>query len=79
MIRILADKTQLSDDDARQTYALLLERTQSIKCDLSLGADELQKVVDYIVEMGDFSPPGPDPRRMVDPSYREQAIGRLGR
>ena len=79
MIRILADKTQLSDDDARQTYALLLERTQSIKCDLSLTADELQKVVDYIVEMGDFSPPGPDPRRMVDPSYREQALGRLGR
>src|SRR4051794_22209639 len=77
MIRILADKTQLSDDDARQTYALLLERTQSIKCDLSLSADELQKVVDYIVEMGDFSPPGPDPRRMVDTSYREQALGRL--
>jgi len=79
MIRILADKTQLSDDDARQTYALLLERTQSIKCDLSLTADELQKVVDYIVEMGDFPPPGPDPARMVDPGYREQALGRLAR
>ncbi|HLH22257.1 MAG TPA: ABC transporter substrate-binding protein [Chloroflexota bacterium] len=78
MIRILADKTQLSDDDARQTYELLIERTHSIKCDLSLTPDELQQVVNYIVAMGDLPAPGPDPGRMVDASVREQGIGRLG-
>jgi NitT/TauT family transport system substrate-binding protein len=79
MIQILADKTQLSEDDARQTYALLLERTRSIKCDLSMTADELQKVIDYIVEMGDLPAPGPDPRRVIDEGPREQGIARLRR
>lgn len=79
MIRVLADKTQLSDEDSRQTYALLVERTRSIKCDLSLTPDELQKVVDYIVEMGDLPAPGPDPRRIIDATLREQGVARLGR
>jgi ABC-type nitrate/sulfonate/bicarbonate transport system substrate-binding protein len=79
MIRILADKTQLSEDDARQTYALLLERTRSIKCDLSMTPDELQKVIDYIVEMGDLPAPGPDPARVVDGGPREEGIARLRR
>ncbi|HEY7064219.1 MAG TPA: ABC transporter substrate-binding protein [Chloroflexota bacterium] len=79
MIQVLADKTQLSADDARQTYDLLVDRTHSLKCDLSLTADELQKVIDYIVEMGDLPAPGPDPTRMVDGTYRDQAIARLPR
>jgi hypothetical protein len=79
MIRILADKTGLSDEDARDTYALLVEEKRSVKCDLSLSADELQQVINYIVEMGDLPAPGPDPRRIVDPTYLEQAVARLRR
>jgi NitT/TauT family transport system substrate-binding protein len=79
MIRVLADKTRLSEEDARQTYDLLIERAHAIKCDLSLTPDELQKVIDYIVEMGDLPAPGPDPRRVIDGSPREEGIARLGR
>ena len=79
MIRVLADKTQLSEDDARQSYDLLIERTHSIKCDLTMTPDELQKVVDYIVEMGDLAAPGPDPRRVIDPTPREEGLARLRR
>jgi NitT/TauT family transport system substrate-binding protein len=79
MIRILADKTQLSEDDARDTYALLIERAHAIKCDLSMTPDELQKVVDYIVEMGDLPAPGPDPRRVIDPAPLAAGIARLRR
>jgi ABC-type nitrate/sulfonate/bicarbonate transport system substrate-binding protein len=79
MIRILAEKTGLSDEDARDTYALLVEDKRSVKCDASLTAEELQQVINYIVEMGDLPAPGPDPRRIVDPSYLEQAVARLRR
>jgi ABC-type nitrate/sulfonate/bicarbonate transport system substrate-binding protein len=77
MIRILAERTQLSEEDARQTYDLLIEQRHSLKCDLGLTPEEVQKVIDYIVEMGDLPAPGPDPRRFVDTSYLEQAAARL--
>jgi ABC-type nitrate/sulfonate/bicarbonate transport system substrate-binding protein len=79
MIRILAEKTGLSDEDARDTYALLLEEKRSMKCDSSLTAEELQQVINYIVEMGDLPAPGPDPRRIVDGSLLEQAVARTRR
>jgi hypothetical protein len=79
MIGVLAERTRLSEEDARQTYALLVEQRQAIRCDLRLTPEELQTVIDYIVELGDLAPPGPDPRRMVDPSWLDQAIARVAR
>jgi NitT/TauT family transport system substrate-binding protein len=76
MVRILADTARLPEEDARQTYAFLVEETRSVKCDLRLTSDELQSIVDYIVALGDLAPPLPDPRRIVDPSYLDQAIAR---
>ena len=79
MIRILADETKLTDEDARLTYGLLLEDKHSVKCDLNLRPEELQQVIDYIVEMGDMAPPLPDPHRIADSSYLDQAIASLRR
>jgi ABC-type nitrate/sulfonate/bicarbonate transport system substrate-binding protein len=79
MIRVLAEGSGLSDEDARLTYALLLEEKRSVKCDLRVTADDLQHVVDYLTAMGDMEPPGPDLRRIADPSYLEQATARAGR
>jgi NitT/TauT family transport system substrate-binding protein len=79
IIRILTDKTGLSEDHSRKTYELLIEEKHSMKCDLSLTADELQQVNDYIVAMGDLTAPGPDPRRLIDTSYLDQAVARLRR
>ncbi|MBX5492821.1 MAG: ABC transporter substrate-binding protein [Chloroflexi bacterium] len=79
MIRVLADRSQLSEEDARETYALLIERTQAIRCDLSLTAEELQLVINYIVDMGDLPAPGPDPRRIVDTRVLQEGIVRLQR
>jgi len=74
MIRILADKTRLSEEDARLSYDLILTQTHSMKCDLRVTPQEFQKVLDYIVEMGDMAPPLPDLQHVVDTSYLEQAI-----
>jgi NitT/TauT family transport system substrate-binding protein len=76
MVRILADTARLPDEDARQTYAFLVEETRSFKCDLRLTPDELQSIVDYIAALGDLAPPLPDPRRIVDTSVLDQAIAR---
>ena len=77
MVRILADKTRVPEEDARETYELLIEETRSMKCDLRLRLDELQKVIDYIAEMGDLAPPLPDPSRIVETSPLDQAIARV--
>jgi ABC-type nitrate/sulfonate/bicarbonate transport system substrate-binding protein len=76
MIAILTEKTHLSEDDSRASYDLLLNDTHSIKCDLRVSPEELQKVIDYIVDMGDMSPPLPDTRHVVDMSYLDQAVAR---
>ncbi len=77
MVRILADTAHLSDEVAQQTYAFLVEETRSVKCDLRLRPDELQAIVDYIVALGDLTPPLPDPSRIVDSSYLDQASARV--
>jgi ABC-type nitrate/sulfonate/bicarbonate transport system substrate-binding protein len=79
MIRILANRTELTDDDARETYALLVEAKRSANCELRVAPEALQVYVDYIVAMGDLDPPGPDVRRIADPSYLDQATARLRR
>jgi len=79
MIRILADKTRLSEEDARLSYDLIITDTHSMKCDLRVTTQEFQRVLDYIVEMGDMTPPLPDLQRIVDTSYLEQAIARAQR
>jgi ABC-type nitrate/sulfonate/bicarbonate transport system substrate-binding protein len=79
MIRILAQRTDLTDDDARETYALLVEEKRSLNCALRVTPEALQVYVDYIVAMGDLDPPGPDLRRIADPSYLDQATARLRR
>jgi ABC-type nitrate/sulfonate/bicarbonate transport system substrate-binding protein len=79
MIRILANRTDLTDDDARETYALLVEEKHSLNCELRVAPEALQVYVDYLVAMGDLDPPGPDVRRIADPSYLDQATARLRR
>jgi ABC-type nitrate/sulfonate/bicarbonate transport system substrate-binding protein len=59
MIRLLAEKTRLTDEDARLAYAQVTEARRTYKGDLNITPDELQTVVEYIVAMGDFPAPGP--------------------
>ena len=77
MVRILAEKTKLSEEDARASYDLIVTETHSYNCDLRVTPEAFQKIIDYIVEMGDMAPPLPDTRRVVDMSYLDEAAARV--
>lgn len=70
-IRILAEQSKVSDEDASATYAVVVEKAHAFPADLRVTEAHLQAVLDLMQESGSEVTAVPD--RFLDGSYLDEA------
>jgi ABC-type nitrate/sulfonate/bicarbonate transport system substrate-binding protein len=72
-IRILVENTRTTEDYARRTYELLIEKAEGLPRAGELNTAGVRTVLDIMAEMGNLPRPIPPVEKYVDTSYLERA------
>jgi ABC-type nitrate/sulfonate/bicarbonate transport system substrate-binding protein len=76
-VEVLAARTNIEQPLAARIYESYVEQKHVFTPDGSISLPALKGIIDLMIEVGDLSPPAPDPARFVDTRYFEAA--RAGR
>jgi ABC-type nitrate/sulfonate/bicarbonate transport system substrate-binding protein len=77
-VRVLAEATGASEDDARISYSLAVEQGRVYPADLRATRAHLEALLDLMREVGTAPDPPPDLSRFVDESYLAEAQQLVG-
>ncbi|MBX5489754.1 MAG: ABC transporter substrate-binding protein [Chloroflexi bacterium] len=74
-LAILMEATKASPEDAAATYDLLVRQFQIYSHAAEVNLSGLRTLIEAMAELGQLTPPLPDPATLVDDSYRQRAGG----
>jgi NitT/TauT family transport system substrate-binding protein len=75
-VEILAERTKIEPALAARVYDTYVEKDRVFTRDGSVSLPALQGIMDLMAEVGDLSPPVPEPSKFVDTRYFEAARAR---